>query len=134
VDLRWGDGCFVCGQGNPEGLRLTFRVDEENRTIETRWTPREVHAGYQGVVHGGLVATVLDEVLGKLSTCIGTPAVTAELTVRYLKPVPTGRPLGVEGRLTRERGRLLIGESRALLEDGTVAATATAKLMKGNTE
>ena len=134
MDLSWGEGCFVCGRDNPEGLRLTFKVDEESRAIETVWTPREVHAGYRGVVHGGLVATVLDEVLGKLSTCIGVPAVTAELTVRYLKPVPTGRPLRVEGRLTRERGRLLLGESRALLEDGTVAATATAKLMKGSTE
>ncbi|WP_025323484.1 PaaI family thioesterase [Deferrisoma camini] len=130
MNLTWQDNCFVCGQDNPEGLRLAFRFDEEARSIETVWTPRPVHIGYEGIVHGGLVATLLDEALGKLTTLLGTPAVTAELTVRYHKPVPVGRPLRVEGRITRDRGRLLQGEARALLEDGTEAATATAKLLR----
>ena len=132
MELDWNDGCFVCGPDTPEGLRREFRVDAVARSIETVWVPRPVHAGYEGMVHGGLVATVLDETLGKLSTILGTPAVTAELTVRYRKPVPVGRPLRVRGWITRERGRLIAGEAEAVLEDGTVAATAALKLMRGN--
>ncbi|GAB6062991.1 PaaI family thioesterase [Deferrisoma palaeochoriense] len=130
MELRWQDNCFVCGKENPEGLRLEFRFDEAAGTIETVWTPRPVHIGYEGIVHGGLVATLLDEALGKLTTLLGTPAVTAELTVRYLKPVPVGRPLRVTGRVSNGRGRLLTGEAEALLEDGTPAARATAKLVR----
>jgi len=58
------------------------------------------------------------------------PAVTGEITVRYLKPVPTGRPLTVRGRLIEDRRRILLGESEAILEDGTVAATASVKLVR----
>lgn len=129
--LNWGDECFVCGKDNPEGLRLEFALDTDARTMETVWVPRPAHQGYAGIVHGGLVATVLDEVLGKLTVSLGIPAVTAELTVRYQHPVPPDRPVRVRGRITEERRRLLLGESEALLEDGTVAASASAKLMRG---
>ncbi|MBE0617842.1 MAG: PaaI family thioesterase, partial [Proteobacteria bacterium] len=71
MNLSWEDDCFVCGTENPEGLRLRFSVDEAQRTIETLWVPREVHHGYTGVVHGGLVAAVLDEAVGKLSVSLG---------------------------------------------------------------
>jgi uncharacterized protein (TIGR00369 family) len=128
--LAWGNGCFVCGKENPDGLRLDFEVDEANRSIETSWVPAEAYQGYKGILHGGMVATLLDEVVGKLSTLIGMPAVTAEMTVRYVKPVPTGRPLRVRGRIIEDRRRLLLGESEAILEDGTVAATAALKLVK----
>lgn len=131
MELSWGDDCFVCGKDNPEGLRLEFHLDEAARTMETVWVPRATHQGYADIVHGGLVAAVLDEVLGKLTVSLGIPAVTAELSVRFQKPVPPARPLKVRGRLTGERGRLLQGESEAFLEDGTVAAAASAKLMRG---
>jgi len=133
MDLSWGDDCFVCGTENPEGLRLHFSVDEAQRTIEALWVPREAHHGYTGVVHGGLVATVLDEAVGKLSVSLGMPAVTAELSVRFLKPVPTQRPLQVSGRITEVKRRLLLGEAEARLEDGTLAARAEARLVRGKT-
>jgi uncharacterized protein (TIGR00369 family) len=133
VDLSWGEDCFVCGAENPEGLRLHFAVDEKARTIETVWVPKETHQGYTGVVHGGLVATVLDEALGKLSVSLGMAAVTAELSVRFLRPVPTQRPLRVRGSIGENGRRLLTGEAEALLEDGTVAARAQARLVRGKT-
>ncbi len=133
MDLTWGDDCFVCGAENTEGLRLAFSVDEAQRTIETLWVPREAHHGYTGVVHGGLVATVLDEAVGKLSVSLGMPAVTAELSVRFLRPVPTARPLRVRGRITEVRSRVLLGEAEATLEDGTLAARAEARLVRGTT-
>lgn len=131
MDLAWEDDCFVCGTKNPEGLQLRFTVDEVGRAIETVWTPRGVHHGYTGVVHGGLVATVLDEAVGKLSVCLGMPAVTAELTVRFLRPVPPNRPLRVQGRITEVRPRVLEGAAEAFLEDGTLAARAQARLVRG---
>lgn len=133
MDLSLGDDCFVCGTENTEGLRLRFSVDEAQRSIETLWMPREAHHGYTGVVHGGLVATVLDEAVGKLSVSLGMPAVTAELSVRFLKPVPTARPLRVRGRITEVRNRVLLGEAEATLEDGTLAARAEARLVRGTT-
>ena len=81
--------------------------------------------------HKRLVATVLDECLGKLSTSLGIPGVTAEMSVRFLKPVPPERPLTVRGRFTEVRKRLLRGEAEAILEDGSVAASATVKLVRG---
>ena len=123
------DGCFVCGPDNPEGLHLSFAVDPDKRTASTVWVPRPAHVGYAGIVHGGLVSTVLDEAAGKLVAELGVPAVTAELAVRFLRPVPVGRPLRVDARLVAVRGRLLHAEAAALLEDGTEAATASAKLV-----
>jgi uncharacterized protein (TIGR00369 family) len=131
MELTWGDDCFVCGPENGEGLQLRFSVDEAERTIETLWVPREAHHGYTGVVHGGLVATVLDEAVGKLALCLGMPAVTADLSVRFLRPVPTRRPLRVRGRITEVKPRLLVGTAEAVLEDGTLAARAEARLMRG---
>jgi len=131
MELEWEDGCYVCGQGNPHGLRLEFQVDREAKTIETTWVPATHHEGYQGIVHGGLVSTVLDEAMAKLSTYLDIPAVTAELTIRFLKPVPPNQPLRVRGRITEMRRRVLLAEAEALLADGSPAATAQAKLIPG---
>ncbi len=124
----------MCGPRNPEGLRLEFSVDRTTRSAHAVWFPRASHIGYADLVHGGLVGTVLDEAMAKLANELGHPAVTAELRVRFDRPVPVGRPLRVEARLVDARGRLLRAEAAALLEDGAEAATASAKLMipRGN--
>lgn len=131
MNLEWGEGCFVCGKENPQGLRLDFAFDEAAGTLETSWVPSEVYQGYAGVLHGGVLSTVLDEVVGKLSVLLGKPAVTAEMTVRFVKPVPTGLPLAVRGRITEESRRVLRGQAEAFLADGTLAATARLTLVKG---
>ena len=69
--------------------------------------------------------------MAKLSTCLDIPAVTAELTVRFLKPVPPNQPLRVVGRIIEQRRRVLLAEAEALLVDGSSAATAQAKLIPG---
>ncbi|NTU60639.1 MAG: PaaI family thioesterase [Deltaproteobacteria bacterium] len=127
------DHCFVCGRHNPDGLRLDFDWDAEARTIETSWHASPVYQGYDGILHGGILSTLLDECVGKLSVHLGTPAVTAEMNVRFLKPVPTDKVVRFRGRMVGERGRVLFGEAEALLEDGTVAASATFTLVKGKT-
>jgi uncharacterized protein (TIGR00369 family) len=126
----WDEGCFVCGRDNLGGLQLAFAVDEQGHSIETEWIPPETFQGYPGLLHGGLVATILDEAVGKLAVSLGMPVMTAELVVRYLKPVPTGLPLCVRGRITRVTRRLLLAEAEAILEDGSTGARATAKLMR----
>lgn len=131
MELEWEDGCFVCGKGNAYGLQLEFKVDKENRTIETTWIPARHHEGYRNIVHGGLVSTVLDEAMAKLSTYLDIPAVTAELTVRFLRPVPPDQPLRVVGRIIEQRRRVLMAEAEALLANGNPAATAQAKLIPG---
>lgn len=127
------NGCFICGRDNPQGLRLDFALDEAVPSLETRWVATAVYEGYSGILHGGMVATLLDEVVGKLSVLVDKPAVTAEMTVRFLKPVPTGAPLTVRGRITGERRRVLDAEAHAYLADGTLAASASFILVRPKT-
>jgi len=132
MELTWGDRCFVCGKGNVGGLQLDFAIDPERRTCETRWTPPPTYQGYDDILHGGLVSTLLDECVGKLAAELGLPAVTAELTVRFLRPIPLGRPLHARGELTEVGRRVILGEAEIRLEDQTLAARATAKLIRSS--
>jgi len=119
--------CFVCGELNPAGLRLRFQTD--GRTATTRFIPQVAHVGFKGVVHGGIIATVLDEVM--VWACAVQAhkfAVCAELTVRYLNPVKPGRELVVTGELTANRkGRLFEARATAQAVDGTEIAVAHGK-------
>ena len=119
--------CFLCGVENPVGLRMAIYDDAEHMQVVAPVTVSEQFQGYPGVVHGGIVATMLDEVAGR-ATLIGGNGdelmVTVKLEVKYRQPTPTGTPLLVVGRLTqpgRSRARAR-GEIR--LADGTVTAEA----------
>jgi uncharacterized protein (TIGR00369 family) len=130
MNLNAEDVCFVCGKENEEGLQLDFNIDKHGQAIETEWLPPDRFQGWAGTLHGGVVATLLDEAVGKLAFGLGMPVVTAELVVRYVNPVPTGRPLKVSGRITRATRRLLFAESEVTLHDGSAGARAVAKLMR----
>ncbi|MCP5518130.1 MAG: PaaI family thioesterase [Verrucomicrobiales bacterium] len=119
--------CFVCGQHNAAGLRLSFETD--GRSVRGRWVPQPEHVGFKGTIHGGLSATLLDEVMtwacgvsaGKFCFC-------AEMTVRYLRPLAPGREVEVCAELVaNRRGKLL--EARAELRgpDGVLHCAATGK-------
>lgn len=99
--------CFVCGQRNPYGLQLVFRL--ENNTIVADFQPREEHQGFPGVIHGGIVAAVLDEALNRTSLLGKNPAwtMTGRLEIRYRRAIPYGQPLRVRASLGSERGRML---------------------------
>ena len=94
--------CFVCGESNPFGLKLRFETD--GRIVQTRFTPRAEHIGFKGVVHGGIMATVLDEIM-VWACAVPTRkfAYCAELTVRYLQPVVPGEEIVVTGELVANR-------------------------------
>jgi len=117
--------CFVCGMENSIGLKLTFYEDGDHQ-VTTTFTPRDEHQGYPGVLHGGIAAAVLDEVLGRVAIGRGVWLMTARMELRYRRMIPVGQPLIVVGRVLRETRRLLEAQGDLLLADGTVAATATA--------
>jgi uncharacterized protein (TIGR00369 family) len=106
--------CFGCGGGNARGMQLTFEQDDEAKRIRGAFRIPRDYQGGAGFVHGGIVATLLDEVMAKVSRFAKDHCVTAKLTVEYLKPVPVGAELVVEGwELERNvRDRFRQGEIR----------------------
>jgi uncharacterized protein (TIGR00369 family) len=119
--------CFACGKDNLQGLKLEIRKTPDG--VELDYVLPEHFAGWQGIAHGGIVATILDELLAWACTNAGRNCVTVEMTVRYRKPVKTGSPLKGFGRVTGERGKLLFTEARLLDKSGTLVAEATGKMM-----
>jgi acyl-coenzyme A thioesterase PaaI-like protein len=116
--------CFGCGPAHPGGLHVRcFRT--EDGVASPVLVPR-VYEGPPGAVHGGIVAAYLDEILGGAALrATGRPSVTGELTVRYVKPVPSETPLLGRGRLVADYGRYVDVEgSLEEFEIGRVVATA----------
>ena len=120
------DWCFACGRQNPCGLKLEF--EERNETYISHFTGEAQHQGYDGIMHGGIVGTLLDEIMARYVFAKGFNAVTARLEVRYIKPTPIGVPLLIKGRITRVKGRLYETAGVIELPDGTVTAEGTAKV------
>ena len=120
--------CFACGKKNPRGLQLDFRSEEGRTSAE--FLPLKEHQGFKGVVHGGIIATVLDEAMVKTVLSTGTQAVTAELTVRFKSVLLTGEGAAVEAELSKPVGKVVETSARMLKRDGTVVAEARAKLLR----
>ncbi|NLC58321.1 MAG: PaaI family thioesterase [Armatimonadetes bacterium] len=121
-------GCFACGPNNPIGLHLHFRT--EGDAYHTEFVPTEHHQGYAGIVHGGILATLLDEVMARFCWVSGVPAMTAEMRVSLLKPAFVGQRLTATGRITRRHHRLLLCEASLRRDDGTIVATAEGKFLR----
>ncbi len=127
--LRDNQRCYVCGKKNPNGLAVDFAIDRAGRSITARFVPRADHQGYEGIVHGGILSSLLDEAMAKLAFSLGIPAVTAEITVKFKAPAAPGDELSVSGRLMQETHRLIQAEAR--IERGPVViAEATGKLLR----
>lgn len=123
--------CFVCGLESPVGLRLRFE-DNGADEVHAACTIAPKYEGYPGVVHGGIVASMLDEAAGR-AAMITDPnrfAFTGSLNLRYRQPVPISTPLLVVGRIVKDRGRVIQAHSEVRLPDGTVAAEAEAMLFE----
>jgi acyl-coenzyme A thioesterase PaaI-like protein len=118
--------CFVCGQRNPFGLHLVFRID--NNTIVAEFQPREEHQGFPGVIHGGIVAAVLDEALGRTSLLAKNPewSMTGRLEIRYRRYVPYGPLLRIRASLETERRRMVQASGKLTLaeDENTILAEA----------
>ena len=129
-------GCFICGLQNPIGLRMVFHEDREAGQVIAELVVPERYRSYPGVVHGGIVATILDETSGRaLMLHTGDANIffaTAKLEIRYRQSTPTEMPLVAVGWVERA------GESRARvkgelrLQDGTVLATCESLIVRPN--
>jgi uncharacterized protein (TIGR00369 family) len=97
--------CFGCGAGNPGGMRLKFTFDEGKHRAYCRFRLPKRFQGPPGHVHGGIIATILDEAMSKVNKLRSVLAPTAKMTVQFLRPVPLGKPLMVEGWEQSVRGR-----------------------------
>jgi uncharacterized protein (TIGR00369 family) len=122
--------CFVCGEKNPIGLHLRIRTDPERGESAAEVTFRDDLQGWTGIVHGGFVATVLDEALIYAAGAKGHLCVTGEITVRYVKPASTGVPYALRGRFLEDKGRVVLAESELVDAAGDQVARATGKLFK----
>jgi uncharacterized protein (TIGR00369 family) len=111
--------CFGCGGANTRGMKLTFEQDDSTKRIRGAFKLGAEYQGGPGFIHGGIIATVLDEAMGKVSRFRGVRAVTAELIVEYLKPVSVDAPLLIEAYEVEKTGRNLhyVGEIRSQAGD-----------------
>ena len=120
--------CFVCGDENPDGLKIKIVYDGVDR-VKTEFVAEDRYRGWSDYLHGGVLTLIFDEMLGWLSRYLGHDAMTARLEVRYRKPVPLGSRLTFNGVLEREIKGLLDIKLNASLDDGSVAAEATGRMM-----
>ncbi len=120
--------CFACGMDNPDGLRVEWKV--EGQAMQGSFIPEKKFQGWAGIVHGGILATLLDEAMTRLAGILSGGAVTAEMTVRYVAPASIGEPLSVKGEVVKETKRMM--EMRASIhnKEGKLIASATGKAIK----
>jgi uncharacterized protein (TIGR00369 family) len=123
------DHCFVCGRKNPSGLYMQF-YDNGNDEVYSDYTVASRYQSYPGIVHGGILASMLDEVVGRVAI-IGDHhhfMVSVRLQVLYRHPVSVETPLKIRGRIVRLKGRLGKAQGEIILPDGTVACEASITL------
>jgi acyl-coenzyme A thioesterase PaaI-like protein len=132
--VRQDHYCFGCGRDNPHGLKLTFFAGE-NGDVWADWTPTRENEGFTGMSHGGIITTVLDEVMGWAVYHKEIWAVTGRLAVSFRKPVEIGHATRATARITNVRGRKieLTAELRAIAS-GTLLAEADAIFVKVSAE
>ena len=122
--------CFVCGEKNPGGLRLSFEIDKEKQALKTTFTASPIFQGYDNIVHGGIVSTLLDEAMAKLVYELGYQGITASLQVRFKRPAPILEPLLVYGEITEVSKRLVKAKSSITKKDGTLLAEGTSSFIR----
>src|ERR1035438_3658787 len=118
--------CFGCGKNNPDGMKLRFTYDEERDCFVCRFRLGKRYTGPPGHCHGGIIATILDEAMGKVNRIRQVIALTSQMTVDYLRPVPLHQPLRVESREVSVRGRRHVNMGEILNRKGEVLARGQA--------
>lgn len=115
--------CFGCGSQNPIGLHLSFYRLPEDAGAWASWMPTTDFQGYNGMIHGGIICTLLDEIMAWSLYARSTWAVTAKMQTAFRKPVEVGVPVRLIGIVTRDRGRILEihGEIRREEDDALLA-------------
>ena len=123
--------CFICGMENDKGLRAQFYETDDNQLVAL-FTAHELHQSFPNRVHGGISSAILDELIGRCLQ-IGDPnnwAVTVELNVKFLKPLPYEKQLKAIARIDKDTRLLAFGSGEIFNEKGEIAVSAQAKYMK----
>jgi acyl-coenzyme A thioesterase PaaI-like protein len=120
---RTQGACVVCGQENPYGLRIRY-VREPDGGISAEWRPTANWEGFQGIVHGGIISTVLDEAMSKAVAAKNYKALTGELRVRFRHCVASGENLRIRGWVVEESKRLVKAQATLTAADGSERAHA----------
>ena len=124
-DLSPYQGCFACGLRNDAGLKLTFWTEGDD--IVTEFTPDAHYQGFPGVLHGGILATLLDETLSRVASIEGRWMMTGRLEIRYRRPAPMGPRLRVTARKLSSRSRMVQAEGEVRLADDPSVILADAR-------
>ena len=125
MSIAASDLCFGCGKRNPCGLKLEFNWD--GKVATSSFTPTELHQGWKGIIHGGILSSLLDEAMGYVACFEKVGGVTAAMEVRFKRPVSIGEPLAITAWVSNKARRFVDTEASLTLKDGTVVATAKAK-------
>lgn len=126
---RIAHNCFACGADNPSGMHLNMRVEDGRALVD--FEPSEIYQGFPGAMHGGILATILDEVMAWAIYAAGSWAVTAKMEIRYRDPGPLEGTLHGVGEVTRDRGgKTFEAEGRITADDGRTIAEATGLFMR----
>ena len=130
--LRLADDqlCFGCGAKNGRGLHLKFTLDEKRRVIKSRWIPTKEFQGYADIIHGGMIALILDEVMVNFLWKLENPSVTGEMTVRFHRPARVGEPIDFEAHVGSQKGRLFQMKGTAKTSAGRLIASASASCIR----
>lgn len=122
--------CFACGKDNPIGLHITFHVDGDVCTAE--FTPDENHLSWENTVHGGIIYSALDDVMGNIPYRQGLVAHTARCEIRYRRPLRQGQTVLLKGWKEKQKGRLMVlrGEARRKSNNELIAECTASFLVE----
>lgn len=126
--------CFGCGRDNPMGLRVDG-FERDGNTVLASFTPRPEYGGFHGILHGGILATAMDEILGWTTILVaGQMAVTATLDIKYRRPAPPTATYELKGTLVERRGRRLLVEAACSTAKDVIAEASGLFLATGPIE
>lgn len=128
MDVSDNQFCFVCGQDNPVGFKTHVDVDREQQSAKFAITVPADFQGWQGMVHGGILSALLDEVSAYAAMTVSGIVVTAELKTRFRKPVPVDQEIIVSAQVVSQTRRVVMVEAELAMQ-GEILASAEAKMV-----
>ena len=120
--------CFVCGKDNPIGLNITFFKDQDK--VRAEFIPESKHQGFKEIVHGGILFSILDEIMGRTAVIAkGVMTMTVEINIKYRKKALVGEKIIFIAQMTKDLGRMIEAQAEARSEDGTLLIEAKGKFI-----
>lgn len=129
MEINFSEKCFVCGKNNVDGLHLDIHRDDEKLAAKAEIAVPSKFCGWEGIIHGGIISTLLDEIMAYAAFTHDQKGVTGEINVRFRKPMPAEKTVTVEGFVESQKGRILYTAGKITL-GGELIAEATAKMVR----